>query len=276
MRRIVFGDPHANYLGIESILAEIHYNSVDDIIVFVGDYCDHFTEHKTRDARKTVDLLIKLQKKAPDTTFFIFGNHDEWFRDWINQGGIPEEIWWFQGGWQTLSSYAPKEALDGKYLPKTFHLDEYAIEALRKKHIPETHKQFFRNLPLYYIDDEMVCVHGGFPIDITDRHIVLNMMLLGRKIKDPHHRRQMLWDRTFWQGYAMALQIFREYFDNRYLITGHTQCTTSGMYQEVTDGPFVHHKNKKWINIDSSGLHAIVIDGNDYKIVGQSEEWEVD
>ena len=260
MRHIIFGDIHGNYLGVESILAKADYNPVEDIIVCTGDYCDHFSEQITRSTKKTLDLLCRLQAQSPDRTFFVLGNHDLWFRKWLMQGGLPEMIWYSQGGMQTLSSYLGRE-------PHYKHMD---LEEARDA-ISADHEYFLYSLLQYHIDNKIVCMHGGFPYELVDQVIIMQAVKKGLKLNIMQEN-DILWDREFWQGGSVTKERFRDHFGNRYMITGHTQARYSRFYEPVP-GPFIDKKNRKWINIDSPGLHAVIIHNDTYKIVGQNKEW---
>lgn len=262
MKRIIFGDIHGNYLSVESILTEVDYNPAEDIIICVGDYCDHFPQHTTRNVKKTLDLLCDLHEEAPDLTFFVLGNHDLWFRDWVDTNSLPQMIWYSQGGHQTLSSYLGREV--------NYNLIS-VMEASNA--IPTRHKSFLFNLLQYYVDDKVVCVHGGFPYDVPEQLTVLQAVRRELRLSTEQEN-DVLWDRSFWHGSVAQKDRFRDQFGNRYMITGHTQVRYSQMAFEPIPGPFVNEKSRKWINIDSPGLHAVVIHNDTYKIVGQNTEWD--
>ena len=61
MRRILIGDLHGNYKGLYWLLKEIKY-TVDDILIFIGDYNDHYPRIGCS-TKTLVDGLLKIQNR---------------------------------------------------------------------------------------------------------------------------------------------------------------------------------------------------------------------
>jgi serine/threonine protein phosphatase 1 len=129
-RYIVIGDVHGNWRSTEILLEKAHYQPGKDRLIFVGDYNDYLP-YSNFSVRTTVHQLIKLHQCAPEHVFFVRGNHDLWFRDWLLHGGETSYFWRQQGGDQTLESYGISVAGSSELGPES---------------IPSTHKDFICDL----------------------------------------------------------------------------------------------------------------------------------
>ena len=219
-RRIIIGDIHGNYQGVERLLSSINYKFSEDILIFAGDYNDHL-ELPDYSTRKTIDLLINLKEKS-DNVYFVLGNHDLWMREWFINRGIPHPIWIKQGARETFKSYGILNLRDAES---------------KINNIPQSHRDFYvDNIQDYYIDDEVIVVHGGF----TNQG-QMNAVSKGKKM-EYEQIYQIIWDRRFIFSKLKEENIqFKKYFGNRYLVVGHTPY-----------GPYTSEINKKWILVDGN------------------------
>lgn len=240
-RYIIVGDVHGNWREVEDLLKKALYEPAADRIIFVGDYNDHFS-YTDCSVYRLIDLLLELRESSPDGIFFVRGNHDLWFANWLSRGGVPLESWYFQGGRETLASYGIA--------------DEPGSGDGREK-IPTSHQDFICNLvDQYYLDDHVVVVHGGFTSEKQ-----MQLVAQGRRLNDGDLE-EIVWDRHFiFTEDDTDHALFLKYFGGRYLITGHTQ-----------EGPYVNPRNPKWILIETPGrgenLRAVVIeDEHDYRFI---------
>ncbi|UCH61733.1 MAG: serine/threonine protein phosphatase [Fidelibacterota bacterium] len=240
-RYIVIGDVHGNWRGVEYLLKEAGYKPGADRVIFVGDYNDHYA-NTDGSARKVIDLMIELHRTAPDATFFIRGNHDLWFGEWLQRGGAPHEMWYYQGGKATLESYG----IEG----------DWTTQDQREK-VPGPHQDFIFNLvDQYYLDDQVVAIHGGFTSE-RQMGVVARGELL-----DESDLKELVWDRYFiFSEDDTAQAHYAKYFGERYLVTGHT-----------AEGPYVNPHNRKWILINSASrgenLSAVIIsDEREYHFI---------
>ncbi len=304
MRYIIVGDVHGQHAQLRSILHQAKYVPGEDRLIFTGDYADHYWETPVvmkgvsnkatrRHVKKTIYLLLDLQEQAPDTVHFLIGNHDVWFRDWVNQGGLPKGVWWDQGGYASIASYVPKDLQRQllRYDADDVHRNEHKMHDILKKYIPDGHKRFYRTLEQYYLDDRVVVVHGGFPDDLVDQQFIFPVMKQGARLRvGPLD--DIIWDRDFWEAGPRQRKQFKEAFGDRWLVVGHTFEAVRG--SQKVSGPFINShafclmgdmdwdrvdlKDKdcpvrghgeKFVNIDSVGLHALVIYEDDtFEIVG--------
>jgi len=76
-----------------------------------------------------------------------------WFMNHIKHGWA-EEIWLQQGGGNTLKSYGAK-VVEAEYVSDESKIDMSGVN------IPVTHQHFFNKGVYYYVEDNMLFVHGG-------------------------------------------------------------------------------------------------------------------
>lgn len=131
MRTFAIGDIHGGLKGLVQLMNQLKITA-EDTLIFVGDYVDGWSE-----SAQVIDFLINLSEKTD--CVFIKGNHDVWCEDWL-QNGTVNDAWYQHGGKETIESY------------KGF------TELEKKKHL-----QFFKNMPIYHIDQEnRLFLHAGF------------------------------------------------------------------------------------------------------------------
>jgi len=194
MDKLLIGDVHGNLSGVKSILEQADYTPEKYHLIFVGDYVDGFPGDKF-DAKGLIDFLTTLEN-----TIFVMGNHDKWMLDWVEEYNMyPRNIWYNQGGEETLESYS-------------IGYEKYSD--VRDK-IPKSHIDFLKNLAMFYVDDQVVIVHGGF-----NNHFDMRTVMDGEGCL----HRDVMWDRLFYQrddGHLL-LESYKEIFGDRVFICGHT------------------------------------------------------
>lgn len=220
-RYIVIGDVHGNWRSTEILLEKAHYRPSEDRLIFAGDYNDYLS-YSDFSTQTTVDKLIHLYECAPEHVFFIRGNHDLWFRDWLINGGEPAYFWRIQGGAQTLESYGISTTQANHQGPET---------------IPSTHKEFICDLvDQYYVDEEVVVVHGGFTAEEQ-----MQLVSTGQPLTEDDLA-SITWDRYFiFSDADTDHALYQKYFGERYLIVGHNP-----------EGPYVNPCNHKWLLVNCS------------------------
>lgn len=133
MRKLyAIGDIHGCYNAMINVLDQIEKDIGEDDakIVFLGDYVD-----RGPDSRKVIEKIMQLQADGKHTYVFLRGNHE----DMMFEGG---ELWTYNGGGKTLSSYS----VDGEHDHKTFN----------------EHRQWLlRNTVLMHRDGEYLFAHAG-------------------------------------------------------------------------------------------------------------------
>ena len=152
MKRFVIGDIHGNIKALKQCLSKSNFDYNQDKLIVLGDTCDGIPFVKD-----CFDELLKIKN-----LIHILGNHGDWTMEWYtNKSPVkcPEDIWYNQGGKQTIKSY-------GGILGE----------------MPTEHLNILKNSPLYYIEDEKyLFVHGG--IDPNQKNINIQT------------RDTLLWDR---------------------------------------------------------------------------------
>ena len=151
-------DVHGCYYTLIRLIDRIRIADPEAKFVFVGDYVDRGPHSK-----KVIDYLLKLQK---EDAFFIRGNHEDiidWLlnnhsisnmRNLMNVSKITDEQvmqWWLNNGLlSTLESYGINaEGYD--YINWT---QEF------KRVVPDDHKHFIKELPVYWENDTHFVCHA--------------------------------------------------------------------------------------------------------------------
>lgn len=135
MNRYVIGDLHGRYDAFKELLIRINFDYDNDKLICLGDIADGGSQ-----VYQCVEECLKIKN-----FIFVLGNHDNWFISFM-KSGWHEKLWLHQGGLETLKSY-----------PQPIKPDDFT-DVL----IPVTHQEFFDSAVPYYIEDNMIFVHGGF------------------------------------------------------------------------------------------------------------------
>jgi serine/threonine protein phosphatase 1 len=130
-RTLIIGDIHGGLRALTQVLERANL-SIDDQLIFLGDYVDGWSE-----SAQVIAFLIQLQQKY--TCIFIKGNHDAWCELWLEQA-VTNEVWLRNGGAESIASY------------ERISVEERAV-----------HLAFFNNMKYYFIDEQnRLFVHAGF------------------------------------------------------------------------------------------------------------------
>jgi serine/threonine protein phosphatase 1 len=189
----VVGDIHGMLTPLEALLRAVSAYDRDARFLFTGDYVN-----RGPDSRGVVDLLLKLEAGGARV---VRGNHDDLFDLMLNEqcasnrSLIKEPIADFarmvqNGVAETLTSY-------GVARNQVLHLvDHPSRDGLRRllEAVPETHRAFFRRLPLVIDEDEFFVAHAYLPPDAPDR--TNQVPTLARTLDaSPRLRHDILWNR---------------------------------------------------------------------------------
>ena len=175
MRTFVMGDIHGNHRALVQCLEKSEFDKKKDRLIQLGDVVDGGP-----DSFACVEELLSIKHLIA-----IRGNHDDWFREFIETGYHSCE--WDFGGKATAISYL-KQSGRQHLIRKSGRGYKNALD---QKDIPVTHQDFFKSQLPYYIDDDNNCyVHAGF-----DRHNTF------------HNQRKELyfWDRELWSDALIHL-----------------------------------------------------------------------
>lgn len=153
-RTFVIGDIHGGLLALKQLLHKVGIQP-SDTLIFIGDYVDGWSQ-----SAGVISYLLQLRFSCH--CIFLRGNHDAYCEQWL-ETGIPEANWLKNGGSTTINSY--------QQVPED---------------IRHLHRQFFRELLNFYVDNEnRLFVHAGFISKSGVRH-------------EPDYK-NFYWDRTLWQ-----------------------------------------------------------------------------
>lgn len=240
MKRFIIGDIHGNYNGLMQAINRSGFIIGEDLIYCVGDYIDG---HHL-DSFKVVDYIIKLKKNKSFRG--VIGNHDVWFKKWLNtddnnKKNVEHELWIKQGGKETLQSYK------------------------QKKQVPQSHIDFFNDLPIYIITEQNeLIIHGGIPYKvykhstnnnkdlkssllyyIHDKEVITDMFLnrsMFYTIRNRNRIETMNEKQLKWKQKIINKMKNHEF---KMIYIGHTEI--GGDYKPYVDEEF------KLINIDTAG-----------------------
>jgi len=135
MRRFVMGDIHGEYEYLVDVLKKSGFDYGEDLLIQLGDLVDRGPE-----PFKCIEELMKIKN-----TVFIKGNHDECFMIWRATKKHPLGDHPFNGVWPTLKAWESLE-LSMKY--------------------DVVYRFFKKQVPYHITEDNIMFVHGGFPIDV--------------------------------------------------------------------------------------------------------------
>lgn len=198
------GDVHGCITPLQTLL-----NKIDDDrqtngretapLVLVGDFVD-----RGPDSAAVLEHIKTLLETAPYQVICLMGNHEKMMLDFLDDPAERGPRWLRFGGVQVLASYGI-----GGGVNENSNLDDMleACEALEHA-LPKGMEAWLRNLPLFWENGNIRCVHAGMSPK-----------------RDPNRQepRVMLW------GHQDFLTTPRE--DGIWVVHGHTivkQATTEG------------------------------------------------
>jgi serine/threonine protein phosphatase 1 len=136
MRTLVIGDVHGKLALLDRLLEEIKYRAGEDRLVFIGDLID-----RGEDSRGVVARALALRSEAPDWVTVIRGNHEAMMVQALSEPDAEtSEVWYYNGGIETLQSYLDDEGRLG---------------------IPPEHFEFLASLPTWHEDEHAIYVHAS-------------------------------------------------------------------------------------------------------------------
>lgn len=144
MARYVVGDIHGNIKALKQVLKACQFNYEKDMLICLGDVCDGHQHVK-----ECFDELLKVKNLK-----YIMGNHDYWAYQWFayhsKQDKLPDQLWFSQGGRNTLISYGARDPYD-----MTFKLEQAKM--------PLDHLIILNQSVYFLVLENSIFVHGGLP-----------------------------------------------------------------------------------------------------------------
>lgn len=159
----VIGDVHGCFdqlMSLEQkIYAEKKSSEQDDLIITLGDYVDR--------GPRSADVIEHLLA-PPEANFeriCLLGNHELAMLDYL-ENRLPLQSWMRLGGTQTLLSYG----IDIDRLETLYSKSKQVDEKIREL-VPNSHKQFLKDLPILIQTRRFLFVHAGIRpnVDIEDQ-----------------------------------------------------------------------------------------------------------
>jgi len=144
MKRFTMGDIHGRFRALKEVLKKSKFDYIKDKLIVLGDIVDGGSR-----TYQVVEELLKIKN-----LILVLGNHDEFFMNHISSGWA-KQIWINQGGSETIKSYG------GMAIPGDELESEPILIDTKGINIPVTHQDFFNRGRYYYIEDNMLFVHGG-------------------------------------------------------------------------------------------------------------------
>lgn len=149
----VIGDIHGCFdqlMSLEQkIYAEKKSTDREDLIITLGDYVDR--------GPRSADVIEHLLTPPNDNfeRICLLGNHELAMHSYL-ENRLPLQSWLAIGGTQTLLSYG----IDTERLQTVYSKSKLVDEKVREL-VPNSHKQFLKNLPILIQTKRFLFVHAG-------------------------------------------------------------------------------------------------------------------
>jgi hypothetical protein len=144
MRTLVVGDIHGKLDLFNLLLEKMEYRAGEDRLILIGDLVD-----RGENSRGVVARAIELKREAPNNVIVLRGNHEAMMLAALSHPeGEQAELWYYNGGIETLQSYMDEEG---------------------DCDVPEEHWDFLASLPTWYEDDHAIYVHASLPEGLAAR-----------------------------------------------------------------------------------------------------------
>jgi serine/threonine protein phosphatase 1 len=152
MRIYAVGDIHGRADLVSDLFTRIDAHHAAHPIrkpvqLFLGDYID-----RGPDSREVLDLLVARARSTP--AVFLKGNHEKYFIDFLSDPSVLDH-WQRLGGLETLLSYGLIPSINPTAAMQT------QLSAALDRKLPESHREFFRNLQLSFTCGDFFFVHAG-------------------------------------------------------------------------------------------------------------------
>jgi serine/threonine protein phosphatase 1 len=141
MSCFVIGDIHGCVDELARLLSHLPLRQ-GDRVVFLGDYIDRGPH-----SREVISQLLELESAGKQETVFLKGNHEDMLLGYLGLGGGHGDMFLYNGGQATLSSYGVSNA--------------GASAEQIAAHFPASHLRFLADLKSFYTVGSFCCVHAG-------------------------------------------------------------------------------------------------------------------
>ena len=154
-RRVyAIGDIHGRIDLLRRLQARIRIDAQDSraescVVVYLGDYVD-----RGGHSRDVIECLIEEPIDGFECVS-ILGNHEAFLLEFLDDPACGD-IWVFNGGDTTLRNYGVEVGDPEFYASGWEWLRDRFVE-----HLPESHLDFLRGLPLMHVEGDYLFVHAG-------------------------------------------------------------------------------------------------------------------
>jgi serine/threonine protein phosphatase 1 len=168
MSTIAIGDIHGNLAALLDLLGQLSREvGRGDVVVFLGDYID-----RGPDSRGCVEAILSFRMQTDAEVVCLQGNHEEWLlqteQDYSRHS-------WLLGmeALDTVRSYSPdgaqllREALHKAGLRLYLGRCRLPYELFFSA-VPSSHRAFFKELTLFFANDDGFFSHAGVDPAITN------------------------------------------------------------------------------------------------------------
>jgi serine/threonine protein phosphatase 1 len=177
----IIGDIHGTLYKLVSLYDEIsELITGDDTIIFLGDYIDRGPH-----SFEVIEFLFSVS--LTHRTIFLKGNHEDMFLNFL-YGRDTSNIFIINGGDATLRSYRKNVKYSG---------------------VPEKHIDFFKNLKLYFEEEDFIAVHAGINPRYGSVESQPEQDCLW--IREDFFRSSQQWEKTVIFGHTPTMYITRDF-----------------------------------------------------------------
>jgi len=168
MSTIAIGDIHGNLAALLDLLGQLSAEAGrGDAVVFLGDYID-----RGPDSRGCIEAILSFRAQTDAEVICLQGNHEEWLLR--TQNDYTRHSWLLgMEALDTVRSYSPdaehvlrealREAGLGLYLESCRLPYELFFST-----VPSSHRAFFKDLALFFSNDDGFYSHAGLDPHVTN------------------------------------------------------------------------------------------------------------
>jgi len=211
MNKFVIADIHRFYAALKQCIERSGFDYENDLLICLGNKCDR--------GPKTFLCFEELLKVRH--LIYILGNHDLWFKSYLNSDQRnPNPIWLNQGGRSTLKSY-------------------------QANLVPQSHLQLLNEALLFKEMDNNLFVHAGFapdkPLELNDPDVLIweRAFILSAYDKKDFHGKLSNYEKVF-VGHTTTVS--REFNSKTPIIFNEFRMIDTGV---------IHGKHLSIMNIDT-------------------------
>ena len=191
MKRYAISDIHGCIRTFRCLVEDKLQLKRDDELYLLGDYID-----RGPDSKGVIDFILELKDNGFNV-HALRGNHEEMMLNALRDPAENYELWFYNGGYDTLKSFA---------------LEKYGRYGLHAGLFDDKYIRFLEQLEYYFRIDGYYLVHAGMDFSLEDPFV---------------NRKIMLWTRTSVYD--------KRYLEERRLVHGHTPTAVERIRASVNE-----------------------------------------